>query len=54
MESRKLTKADIDKARDIEGFLMADDEDIIALSDAPYYTACQNPFVEEFIAENGT
>ena len=54
MESRKLTKADIDKVRDIEGFPIADDEDIIALSDAPYYTACPNPFVEEFIAENGT
>lgn len=54
MESRKLTKADIDKVRDIEGFPIADDEDIIALSDAPYYTACPNPFIEEFIKENGT
>lgn len=54
MKSRKLTKADIDKVRDIEGFPIADDEDIIALSDAPYYTACPNPFIEEFIAENGT
>lgn len=54
MESRKLTKADIDKVRDIEGFPIADDEDIIALSDAPYYTACPNPFIEDFITENGT
>ena len=53
MESRKLTKADLDKVRDIEGFPLADDEDIIALSDAPYYTACPNPFIEEFIVENG-
>ena len=53
MESRKLTKADLDKVRDIEGFPIADDEDIIALSDAPYYTACPNPFIEEFIVENG-
>lgn len=51
MESRKLTKADLDKVRDIEGFPIADDEDIIALSDAPYYTACPNPFIEEFIVE---
>ena len=35
MESRKLTKADLDKVRNIEGFPIADDEDIIALSDAP-------------------
>lgn len=54
MESRKLTKADLDKVREIEGFPIADDEDIIALSDAPYYTACPNPFIEEFIAQNGT
>lgn len=54
MERRKLTKEDIDKVRDIEGFPIGSDEDIIALSDAPYYTACPNPFIEEFIRENGT
>jgi len=54
MERRKLTKEDIDKVRNIEGFPIAKDEDIIALSDAPYYTACPNPFIEEFIRENGT
>ena len=54
MEKRKLTKEDLDKVRNIEGFPIGRDEDIIALSDAPYYTACPNPFIEEFIAENGT
>jgi len=54
MERRKLTKEDIDKVRDIEGFPIAKDEDIIALSDAPYYTACPNPFIKEFIEKNGT
>lgn len=54
MEQRKLTKEDLDKVRDIEGFPIGSDEDIIALSDAPYYTACPNPFIEEFIKENGT
>lgn len=54
MEKRKLTKADIDKVRGIEGFPIAKDEDIIALSDAPYYTACPNPFIVDFIEENGT
>lgn len=53
MESRKLTKADLDKVRDIEGFPIADDEDIIALSDAPYYTSCPNPFLKDFIDEVG-
>lgn len=54
MERRKLTKEDIDIVRGIEGFPIGTDEDIIALSDAPYYTACPNPFIEEFIRENGT
>jgi len=54
MEKRKLTREDIDKVRGIEGFPIGSDEDIIALSDAPYYTACPNPFIEEFIREKGT
>lgn len=54
MERRKLTREDIDKVRDIEGFPVGTDEDIIALSDAPFYTACPNPFIEEFIREHGT
>lgn len=49
----KLTKEDIDKVRHIEGFPIAKDEDIIALSDPPYYTACPNPFIEDFIKEHG-
>ncbi|MCF0133969.1 MAG: DNA methylase [Blautia sp.] len=53
MEKRKLTKADIDSVRNLEGFPIADDADIIALSDAPFYTACSNPFVSEFITEYG-
>ncbi len=52
MESRKLTKADLDKVRNIEGFPIADDEDIIALSDAPYYTACPNPFMRACLFRN--
>lgn len=54
MNTRKLTKSDLDKVRDLEGFPIGSDENIIALSDAPYYTACPNPFIEEFVNENGT
>ena len=50
----RLTKQDIDRVRNIEGFPMARDEDIIALSRPPHYTACPNPFIEDFIRENGT
>jgi hypothetical protein len=36
--------------RAIEGFPIGEDEDILALSDPPYYTACPNPFLPEIIA----
>jgi len=35
--------------RAIEGFPLGKDEDILALSDPPYYTACPNPFLPEII-----
>jgi len=35
--------------RKIEGFPLGLDEDILALSDPPYYTACPNPFIADFI-----
>ena len=35
--------------RKIEGFPLGSDEDILRLSDPPYYTACPNPFMEHFI-----
>ena len=35
--------------RSIEGFPIGIDEDILALSDPPYYTACPNPFLPEII-----
>lgn len=37
--------------RHIEGFPIGSDDDIIALSDPPYYTACPNPWLADFIAE---
>ena len=39
--------------RKIEGFPMGTDEAILAMSDPPYYTACPNPFLEEFIRHYG-
>jgi hypothetical protein len=39
--------------RKIEGFPIGSDEDILALSDPPYYTACPNPFMEDFIRYYG-
>jgi DNA modification methylase/DNA-directed RNA polymerase subunit RPC12/RpoP len=39
--------------RKIEGFPIGEDEDILALSDPPYYTACPNPFIERSVEVHG-
>ena len=46
----KLTDA---MFHNLEGFPIGEDEDILALSDPPYYTACPNPFLQDFIQEFG-
>jgi predicted RNA methylase len=38
--------------RKIEGFPIGEDEDILALSDPPYYTACPNPFLKRFVEDH--
>jgi DNA modification methylase len=40
--------------RNIDGFPIGTDEDILALSDPPYYTACPNPFIKDFIKLYGS
>ena len=37
--------------RKIEGFPIGSDEDILNLSDPPYFTACPNPWIAEFVDE---
>jgi len=39
--------------RKIEGFPIGLDEDILVLSDPPYYTACPNPFIADFTKHYG-
>jgi DNA modification methylase len=39
--------------RKIEGFPIGADEDILRLSDPPYYTACPNPWISDFIQHYG-
>lgn len=48
-ELRKKLKAP--DFRKIEGFPIGEDEDILRLSDPPYYTACPNPWLADFVAE---
>ena len=35
-------------------FPKGEDEDILRMSDPPYYTACPNPFLAEFVERHGT
>ena len=48
---REELRKRLPELRKIEGFPIGKDEDIINLSDPPYYTACPNPWLNEFIAE---
>src|SRR5665647_468055 len=43
----------LDSVRNIEGFPIGKDENILALSDAPWYTACPNPYNNDFIEAFG-
>ncbi|MBR5729014.1 MAG: hypothetical protein IKX61_02235 [Prevotella sp.] len=48
---REELRKKLPELRQIEGFPIGKDEDIIRLSDPPYYTACPNPWLNDFIAE---
>jgi DNA modification methylase len=45
---RKLLEPEF---RKIEGFPLGEDEDILKLSDPPYYTVCPNPWIADFVEE---
>ena len=47
-------RAALPELRKLEGFPIGSDDDVLALSDPPYYTACPNPFLAEFVARHGT
>ena len=48
---REELRKKLPELRQIEGFPIGEDEDIVNLSDPPYYTACPNPWLNDFIAE---
>lgn len=48
---RKELRKKLPELKQIEGFPIGDDDDIINLSDPPYYTACPNPWLNDFIEE---
>lgn len=48
---REELRKKLSELKKLEGFPLGEDDDIIALSDPPYYTACPNPWLNDFIAE---
>jgi 16S rRNA G966 N2-methylase RsmD/predicted RNA-binding Zn-ribbon protein involved in translation (DUF1610 family) len=54
-ERREFFRSELRKRlpelKKMEGFPLGTDDDIIALSDPPYYTACPNPWIADFVNE---
>ena len=48
-----LLKEKLPELRQRHDFPIGEDEDILRLSDPPYYTACPNPFLDEFVQHHG-
>ena len=48
---REELRKKLPELKKIEGFPIGEDEDIINLSDPPYYTACPNPWLNNFIEQ---
>lgn len=48
---REELRKKLPELKKIEGFPIGEDKDIITLSDPPYYTACPNPWISDFIEE---
>ena len=48
---REELRKHLPELKKIEGFPIGEDVDIINLSDPPFYTACPNPWLNDFIAE---
>ena len=48
---REELRKKLPELKQMEGFPIGEDDDIMDLSDPPYYTACPNPWLNDFIAE---
>lgn len=48
---REELRKKLPELKQMEGFPIGEDEDILNLSDPPFYTACPNPWLNDFIAE---
>ncbi len=48
---REELRKKLPELKKMEGFPIGEDEDILNLSDPPFYTACPNPWLNDYIAE---
>lgn len=48
---REELRKKLPELKQMEGFPIGEDEDILKLSDPPYYTACPNPWLNDFIRQ---
>jgi DNA modification methylase len=48
---REELRNKLPELKKMEGYPIGEDEDILNLSDPPYYTACPNPWLNDFVAE---
>ena len=49
---REELRKKLPELKKIEGFPIGEDDDIINLSDPPFYTACPNPWLEKVYSKN--
>lgn len=54
MDYKEELRLKLSELKNIEGFPIGNHADIIELSNPPFFTPCPNPFVKDFIVENGT
>lgn len=47
---REELRKKLPELKQLEGYPIGTDDDIIALSDPPYYTACPNPWINDLVA----
>ncbi|WP_310993752.1 DNA methyltransferase [Aequorivita marina] len=48
---REELRKKLPELKKMDGFPIGEDEDILNLSDPPFYTACPNPWLNDFVAE---
>ena len=53
MDYKKDLAEKLAELKKIEGFPKGEDEDILALSQPPFYTACPNPYIADFVKMYG-